>query len=392
MRMKRLWATISLTALLGAAAPGAAEELRVGLLTTLSGPGSGLGTDIRDGFRLAVEHLGGSLGGVPTVIIEADDERKPDVAVQKTDEMILRDRIFLMTGQVWSNLALAMMPTLARNRVFFISPNAGPSILAGKQCNPWFFNTAWQNDNNHEATGAFVQKQGYRRVYLLAPNYPAGQDALAGFKRFFRGEVVGEVYTPLGQLDYAAEIAKLRAAGPDAVFFFYPGGMGINFIKQYSQAGLMDEIPLFGPAFSFSQDILRAVGEAALGAYNGAQWSPDLDNAINRRFVADFRDRYGRLPSLYASQGYDTALIIDAALRAAGDDWKDKDVFRRALEQVAIDTTRGPFRFNVNHFPIQDFYVRQVVRLEDGTITNRVVEKIFEDHADAYAKDCRMGS
>ncbi len=388
--MRRQLMAVLGAALIGAAGTAGAQELRIGLLTTLSGPGAGLGTDIRDGFRLALEHLGGRLGGVETVIIEADDERKPDVAVQRTDEMITRDGIYIMTGQVWSNLALAMMPTLARKRVFFISPNAGPSLLAGRQCNPWFFNTAWQNDNNHEATGAFVQRKGYRRVYLLAPNYPAGHDALAGFKRYYEGTIAGEVYTPLGQMDYAAEIANLRAAKPDAVFFFYPGGMGINFIKQYDQAGLMAEIPLFGPAFSFSQDILRAVGAAAVGAFNGAQWSPDLDNALNRKFVAGFRERYGRLPSLYASQGYDTALIIDAAVRRAGAKWMDRAAFRKALEGVVLETTRGEFRFNVNHFPIQDFYIRQVVKLEDGTITNRLVEKIFDDHADAYAKDCRM--
>lgn len=388
---RTLLAAIAACALVHAAPAAGAQELRIGLLTTLSGPGSGLGIDIRDGFRLGMEHLGGRLGGVDTVIIEADDERKPDLAVQKTAEMISRDGIYIMTGQVWSNLALAMMPTLARNEVFFISPNAGPSVLAGEQCNPWFFNTAWQNDNNHEATGAFVQKQGFNKVYLLAPNYPAGHDALAGFKRYYRGGIAGEVFTPLNQMDYAAEIANLRAAGPDAVFFFYPGGMGINFIKQYAQAGLMDRIPLFGPAFSFSQDILYAVGEAAVGAFNGAQWSPDLDNQVNAKFVAAFRETHGRLPSLYAAQGYDTALVVDAAMRAAGKDWQDKATFRKALEGVVLETTRGTFRFNRNHFPIQDYYIRRVVRLDDGTVTNRLVEKIFNDHEDAYVGACPMG-
>ncbi|GBD43345.1 Leu/Ile/Val-binding protein [bacterium HR40] len=389
--MKRPFSlALAACALVFAGTPVGAQELRIGMLTTLSGPGSGLGIDIRDGFRLGIEHLGGKLGGLETVVVEADDERKPDVAVQKTDEMISRERIYIMTGQVWSNLALAMMPTLARNQVFFISPNAGPSQLAGKQCNPWFFNTAWQNDNNHEATGAYVQKRGFNRVYLLAPNYPAGHDSLNGFKRYYKGGIAGEVYTPLEQMDYAAEIANLRAAQPDAVFFFLPGGLGINFIKQYAQAGLKDRIPLFGPAFSFSQDILQAVGEAAVGAYNGAQWSPDLPNELNRKFVDSFKQTYGRLPSLYASQGYDTALVIDAALRSAGDKWMDKATFRLALEKVVLETTRGAFRFNRNHFPVQDYYIRQVVKLEDGTITNRIVEKIFEDHEDAYVQECPM--
>lgn len=367
-----------------------AAELKIGMLTTLSGPGSGLGVDVRDGFRLALRHLGGGIGGVPTVVVEADDQRKPEVAVQKTEEMVTREGIFVMTGQVWSNLALAMMPTLARGQVFFVSPNAGPSVLAGKQCNPWFFNVAWQNDNNHEATGAWVQRQGFKKLYLLAPNYPAGKDALTGFKRYYKGEVAGEVYTSLEQLDFAAELANLRAARPDAIYFFFPGGQGINFLKQYAQAGLKDQIPLFGPAFSLGQDILPAVGDAALGAYNGSQWSPDLDNPLNRKFVAEFRQAYGRLPSLYASQGYDTALVLDAAVRAAGSGWESKDTFRNALRNVRIDTTRGPFRFNRNHFPIQDYYVRQVVRLEDGTITNKLVGKIFENHEDAYVGECGM--
>lgn len=368
----------------------AADGLKIGLLTTLSGPGAGLGVDIRDGFRLGLERLGGRLGGVTVALDEADDQRKPEVAVQKAEEMATRGGAHLVTGQVWSNLALAMMPTLARNQVFFVSPNAGPSQLAGKQCNPWFFNTAWQNDTNHEATGAWAQQNGFNKMYLLAPNYPAGKDALAGFKRYFKGGVAGEVYTSLEQLDFAAEIANLRAAQPDAVYFFFPGGQGINFIKQYYAAGLKETAPLMGPAFSLDQDILGAVGEAALKAFNGSQWSPDLDNALNQEFVTAFKAKHGRVPSLYASQGYDTALILDAAVKAAGDRWSDKDAFRAALKAVAIDTTRGPFRFNTNHFPVQDYYIREVVKDADGAVTNRLVAKVFDDHADAYAAECGM--
>jgi branched-chain amino acid transport system substrate-binding protein len=379
-----------LAALTLTAGAAAAEDLRIGMLTTLSGPASGLGVDVRDGFALGLEHLGGKLGGVPVQVIEGDDQLKPDAAVQKATELVERDGIHILTGTIFSNIALAIMPTLARSQTFFVSPNAGPSALAGKQCSPWFFNTAWQNDNNHEATGAWVQKQGFKSVYLMAPNYPAGKDAITGFRRFYTGGVAGEVYTPLNQLDFAAELANLRAAGPDAVFFFYPGGLGINFIKQYAQAGLMQDIPLFAAAFSFSQDILSAVGEAAVGAANGSQWSPDLDNELNRKLVAGFKERHGRLPSLYASQGYDTALILDAAITAAGGQWQDKATFGKALAAVAIATTRGAFRFNTNHFPIQDYYIREVYRAEDGTVANRLVEKIFTDHQDAYVGECRM--
>ena len=381
------------TAIALASAPipaGAAEDIKIGMITTLSGGGSGLGIDIRDGFMLGLEHVGGSLGGLETEVIEGDDQRKPDVAKLLADRMIERDGVDIVTGIVWSNLALALMPTLARNEVIFLSPNAGPSALAGAQCNEFFFNVAWQNDNNHEAMGQHVQDQGFQNVYILAPNYPAGHDALTGFKRYYQGEIAGEVYTELGQLDYAAELAQLRAAGPDAVFFFYPGGMGINFVKQYQQAGLKDSIPLFGPAFSFSQDILAAVGDAALGVMNTAQWSPDLDNPVNARFVADFQDTYGRIPSLYASQGYDAALLIDAAVRAVGGDIDDRSALGTALLAAEFESVRGPFRFNTNHFPIQNFYLRQVVVDDQGQLTNTLVETVFTDHGDAYAADCGM--
>jgi branched-chain amino acid transport system substrate-binding protein len=304
--------------------------------------------------------------------------------------MIERDEVDMITGIVWSNLALAIMPRLARSEVFFISPNAGPSILAGRQCNPYFFNVAWQNDNNHEAMGKHVADAGHETAFILAPNYPAGQDALAGFKRFYDGEVVSEIYTQLGQQDYAAEIAQIQSAEPDAVYFFLPGGMGINFIKQYDQAGLKDQIPMFGPAFSFGQDILPAVGDAALGVMNTAQWSPDLDNPVNERFVADFQEAYGRIPSLYASQGYDAALLIDSAVAAVGGDLSDDQALIEALRAADFDSVRGDFEFNTNHFPIQDYYLREVVALDDGTLTNRLVETVFTDHADAYAAECEM--
>jgi branched-chain amino acid transport system substrate-binding protein len=254
--MKRhMLALISAVAL--ATGGAQAEDLRIGMITTLSGPGSGLGIDIRDGFMLAVNQLDGQLGDVPTEVIEADDQRKPDVAVQLADRMVERDEVQIVTGIVWSNLALAIMPTLARGEVFFISPNAGPSALAGAQCNDYFFNVAWQNDNNHEAMGQFVQNEGYRATpSSWRRTIPRARMRWPGSSGSLTGEIVGEVYTQLGQLDYAAELAQIRAADPDAVFFFLPGGMGINFIKQYEQAGLKDEIPLFGPAFSFSQDIL----------------------------------------------------------------------------------------------------------------------------------------
>ena len=316
----------------------AGEPVKVGMITTLSGGGSALGIDIHDGFALALKQGGGKLGGVAVELIVEDDGRKPDKAKDISDRMLKRDKVDIMTGIVWSNLAMAVVPKVTRAGTIYISPNAGPSALAGKGCHANYFNVAWQNDNLHEVTGQYVQDQGYRKLYILAPNYPAGKDSLKGFKRFYQGEVAGEVYTKLGQKDYAAEIAALRDAKPDAVFFFLPGGMGISFIKQYAQAGLTDKIPLFGPAFSFDQTILGAVGDAALGVVNGSQWNKDLDNAANQAFVAGFQAEYGRLPSLYASQGYDAARLIGGALQDVGGDLTNRDAFRAALRAAKFDS------------------------------------------------------
>jgi len=364
------------------------DAVKIGMITTLSGGGSGLGIDIRDGFQLAVDEEGGTLGGVAIELIIEDDGRKPDKATEIADRMIKRDKVQVMTGIVWSNLAVAVVPKVVRKDVFYISPNAGPSLLAGKGCHENYFNVAWQNDNLHEAVGQYVKEKGFGNVYLLAPNYPAGKDALTGFKRFYKGTVAGEVYTKLGQKDYAAEIASLRAAKPEAVFFFLPGGMGISFLKQYHQAGLAGQIPLFGPAFSFDQGILGATGEAALGVINSSQWNKDLDNAANKTFVAGFQQAYGRLPSLYASQGYDAAKLIASALKAVGGA-SDADAFRAALKKADFESVRGKFRFGSNHHPIQDVYMREVVR-EGDVITNKIIGVAFTDHQDAYAGECGM--
>ncbi len=380
---------LGLAGALLAAPATAAEPVKIGMITTLSGGGSALGIDIRDGFALAVSQEGGKLGGIPVELVAEDDGRKPEKATEIADRMIEREKIGIMTGIVWSNLAIAVVPKATEKGVFYISPNAGPSQLAGAGCSPNYFNVAWQNDNLHEAMGQYVTEKGYKSVYILAPNYPAGQDALTGFKRFYKGALAGEVYTKLGQTDYAAEIAALRDAKPDAVFFFLPGGMGISFLKQYAQAGLTDKIPVFGPAFSFDQTILAAVGDAALGVINSSQWNKDIDNPANVAFVADFQKAYGRLPSLYASQGYDAARLIGSALQAVGGDVSNADGFRTALKKADFASVRGKFRFGPNNHPIQDIYVREVVK-EGDVLTNKIVGTAFTDHADAYAAECKM--
>jgi len=387
MNNKLICSSLVAVSLLIAAPVSAA--LKIGMITTLTTKAGYLGEDIRDGFQLAIEQGGGKLGGVEVELLVEDDGRKPGKGLQISERYIKSDKVKIMTGIVFSNVAMAVVPKVVEDDVFYISPNAGPSALAGKGCNKNYFNAAWQNDNLHEVMGQYVQDAGFASAYILAPNYPAGKDALAGFKRYYKGKIVGEVYTKLGQSDYAAELANLRAAKPDAVFFFLPGGMGINFLKQYSQAGLNDSIPVFGPAFSFDARILKAVGDAAVGVHNGSQWNFDLDNAANRKFVDAFKAKYNRMPTLYASQGYDTANLIASALKATNGNPDNMDAFRAALEKADFDSVRGNFRFGNNHHPIQDIYVREVVKDSSG-IHNKTVKKVFSNHADAYAGDCSL--
>ena len=366
--------------------------MKVGLLSTLSGPGAGLGVDIRDGFQLAVKLSGGKFSGKTVDVIVADDQASPDVGRQTADRLVKRDKVDFMTGIVFSNVMLAVGAPTFQSKTFYISANAGPSQYAGEQCNPYFFSASYQNDNMHEAVGKVVTDKGFKKVALIAPNYPAGKDAIAGFKRFFKGEVASETYTTLSQLDYGTELSKLRATKPDAVYIFLPGGMGINFIKQFVGAGLSKDITLFGPGFSGDEDVIKAVGDPMLGMFNTSQWGHDMDNAANKKFVAEFEKAYGRLPTLYAAQGFDAARLIEAAVRDSKGNLEDKAAVRKALEAAKFDSVRGAFKFNSNHFPIQDYYLRVITKDAKGRVTNRTLGTVFKAHSDAYAASCKMPS
>ncbi len=387
---KGLLVLAAAAAMLTAVPALAMEPVKIGMITTLSTKAGYLGEEIRDGFQLAIDQEGGKLGGVPVELLVDDDGRKPEKAKQIADRFIKRDKVKILTGIVFSNVAIAVVPKVVRQDVIYISPNAGPSLLAGKGCHENYFNVAYQNDNLDEVVGKYVTEAGFKNVYLLAPNYPAGKDHLAGFKRYYKGNIAGEVYTKLGQSDYAAEIAALRAAKPDAVFFFLPGGMGINFIKQYAQAGLNQSIPVFGPAFSFDERLLQAVKDAALGVKNGSQWTHDLDNLANRQFVEAFRQKYGRTPTLYASQGYDAARLLGSALKAVGGDVSQTDALRQAIRKADFPTVRGKFAFAPNQHPVQDLYIREVVKGDDGKFTNKTLKAVFTDHSNVYVEQCKM--
>jgi branched-chain amino acid transport system substrate-binding protein len=370
----------------------AANELKIGFLSTLSGPAGGIGIEIRDGFNLAVKLAGGKLGGLPTEVIFADDTLNPETGKQLTERLLRRDRVNLMTGVVFSNVMLAAWPTIEEAKVFYIAPNATPTSISGKGCSPYFFSTSWPNEAHHEAAGAFAQSKGFKKAYLIAPNYPAGKDALTGFKRTYKGNIVNEFYSKLNQLDYSAELAQIRAAKPNALYAFLPGGMGINFIKQFVAAGLSNEVQLIVPGFVSDQDVVRAVGEPMLGMFDTSHWAYDLDNDANRRFVAEFEKEYKRLPSLFAEQGYTAALIIDQAVRDAKGKLEDARAFRAALMKAPerAKTPRGQWKEASNGTPIQDYYVRALVKDREGRIVNRKIGTILKDHRDFWLKDCAM--
>lgn len=378
--MKNFVSVSALALSLGLAGTALAEPVKIGMITTLSGGGAGLGVDTRDGFMLAIKQAGNK---DVEVVIE-DDGQKPELAVQLADKMIQQDKVDILTGIVWSNLLMAVQPAVVAQGKFYVSTNAAPAALAGKGCNALYFNAAYQNDNLHEAMGQYANED-HKKMFIMAPNYPAGKDSLTGFKRYYKGEVASEVYTQIGQTDYAAEIAQIRASGADGVFAFLPGGMGIAFMKQYAQSGVT--IPVMGPGFSFSQDVLPAIGDAALGAKNSGQWAKDLDNEANKAFVAAFQAEYKRLPSIYAVQAFDAAqLILSAAAKA---DVKNTEAFRAEMLKADFKSPRGKFKFNTNQHPIQDIYVREVVK-EGDVLTNKIIGTAFVDHGDAYAQDCKM--
>ena len=366
----------------------AADKVKVGVIVTLSGPAAVLGGQVRDGFNLAVKTLGGKLGGIDADVIVVDDELKPDVAVTKVKELIERDHVNFVVGPVFSNILMAIHKPVVESNAFLISPNAGTSSFAGKECNPNFFVTSYENDQVHEVLGKYAQDKGYKSAFLMAPNYQAGKDALAGFKHEFKGEIVDEVYTPLGQLDFSAELAKIAADKPDAFFTFMPGGMGVNLVKQYRQAGLAS-IP-FLSAFTADESTLPAEKDAAIGFLGGADWAPDMDNPQTKAFVKAYEAAYGAVPGSYAMQAYDAAMLIDSAIKDAGGKLSDKDALRAGLKKANFTSLRGKFKFGVNNYPVQDFYLVKAAKRPDGKYETEIVERIFTDYVDPYAHECQM--
>ena len=384
--MKRLLMAATITAAM-VTGTASAETVKIGYMTTLSGSAGIIGKQMQNAVKLAMEHTGGKLGGMDAEIVFVDDQRKPDVAKQLANRLIKSERVDVVAGVIWSNLLMAIHKPVTRSDTLLISSNAGPSPLAGEGCHKNFVSMSWQNDQTPEGMGKYMQDSGVSSVYLMAPNYQAGKDMLSGFKRHYTGDIVGEVYTKLGQADFQAELSALRAAKPVATFVFQPGGMGINFVKQWNQAGMNDLSKLY-TVFTVDGVSLPALKDTALGVIATQTWSPDLDNAMNQKFVADYKAKHGGYPSFYAAQAYDTMMAIDYAIGEAGS--ADTEAMRAVLASGDIPTTRGVLQMNSNQFPIQNVYLREVVLDSDGVATTKIIDTVFEDHGDAYAKDCKF--
>lgn len=373
-----------------AAGAAQAESVKIGYMATFSGPPGVLGEHNRDGFQLGIEHLGGTLGDLDVEIIEADDQLKPDVGKQIIDRYIQSDRVDFVVGIIFSNVMMAVYEDVVGSETFLISTNAGPSPIAGESCSEYFFSTSWQNDQLHGAAGLQAVNDGVESVFLIAPNYQAGRDAMAGFKREFEGHgtIAGEILTQINQPDYSAEIAQIASAGADAVFIFLPGGMGVNFIKQYASSGI--DLPLYSGS-TVDGTTLPAIGEEMMGGYSSPNfWAPDMDTPVNQRFMADFEEKFGYIPSVYAAQGYDAAALIDSAIRAVDGDLSNKEGMRDAMRQADFESIRGDFQFGNNHFPVQDWYAGTVVADDQGRATIALGDMVAEDFQDAYHQDCAM--
>lgn len=369
--------------------PAAAQEpVKIGALLSLSGTFASPSKDMLDGMELALEHRGNKMGGRSVNLITRDDQGKPELAVEAVNKLIRGDQVDFITGAGLSNIMMAIYRPVIASETFLIGTNSGPAPVAGKDCSPYFFSASWQNDQNAEVMGEYLTKKGVSDVFILAPNYQAGKDLLAGFKRTFKGKIVDEVYTPLSQTDFSAEISRVKAAAPKAVFVFYPGGWGVQWAKQYSQAGLDKTIPLYS-AFMLDEVSIRAIGDASVGMYAAAHWAGDIKNAVNARFVKDFRAKNKRSPSAYAAQGYDSIQVIAAAVGSLNGDLKDKKKTEAALKLAKFDSVRGAFKFNTNHFPIQDFYITKVEKSGDELILS-TVSKAVEQTKDVYVSECQM--
>jgi len=388
--MKRILIGTAALVLLGSVPAVAQEPIKIGFVSTFSGPTAVIGNDMRNSFELALDHLGRKMAGKPVEVIYEDDQQKPEVGKQKTEKLIQSDKVDFVVGYIWSNVLLASLKPVVDSKTFLIGANAGPHQIAGELCSPYFFSTSWQNDQTPQAMGLYMNQKNVKTLYLLGPNYAAGKDMLAGARSTFKGKIIGQELTKWpGQLDFSAELTKVKAAKPDAVFVFYPGASGVQFLNQYAQAGLKGTIPLY-TAFTIDSLSLPRQGDLALGVPGAQEWVNDLPNDANKKFVADFKAKHKAYPSFYGAQSYDAANLINSAVVAVKGDLSKKDEMRKEMQRVNYASVRGPYKYGNNQFPIENFYLQDVVKDPDGVLTLKTVATIVKDSQDRFHGKCPM--
>jgi branched-chain amino acid transport system substrate-binding protein len=388
--MKRLLMGTAALVALGVVPAGAQQPVKIGFISTFSGPTAVIGNDMRNSFELALDHLGRKMGGKPVEVIYEDDQQKPEVGVQKSQKLVESDKVDFVIGYIWSNVLLASLKPVVDSQTFLISANAGPSQIAGEQCSPYFFSTSWQNDQTPQAMGTYMTQKGVKTAFLIGPNYAAGKDMLTGVRTTFKGQVIGEELTKWpDQLDFSTELSKVRAAKPEAVFVFYPGAAGVQFLTQYAQSGLKGQIPLY-TAFTVDAITLPLQKDLALGVPGAQQWVNDLPNNANKKFVADFRSKHKNYPSFYGAQSYDAANFVNSAVVAVNGDLTKKDAMRAEMRKANYASVRGPYKYGNNHFPIQNFYLQDVVKDAEGNLTLKTVATIVKDSQDQFHDKCPM--
>jgi branched-chain amino acid transport system substrate-binding protein len=363
--------------------------VKIGFVSTFSGPTAVIGNDMRNSFEVALEHLGRKMAGKPVEVIYEDDQQKPEVGVQKSQKLIESDKVDFVVGYIWSNVLLASLKPLVDSKTVTVVTNAGASQLAGELCSPYVFSTSWQNDQTPQAVGLYMNQKGVKTAFLIGPNYAAGKDMLAGVAATFKGQVVGQELTRWpDQLDFSAELSKARAAKPDAIFAFYPGGAGVQFVTQYAQSGLKGQIPLY-TAFTIDELSLPRLKDLAIGIPGAQEWVNDLPNEANKKFVADYKAKFKSSPSFYGAQTYDAVSLLDSAIKAVKGDLSKKDDMRKEMEKANFKSVRGNFKFGNNHIPIQNFYLQDAVKQGDDYVL-KTVATIVQNDQDRFHDKCPM--
>lgn len=367
------------------------DVVKLGIVTSLTGQNSAAARDLIDGVKLGIKRLNGQIAGMKTELSTADDQEKPEIAREEAARMVESKGVEFLTGPITTNLVKSVIQPVTDAGGFFLSTGAGPSAMAGKDCEPNFFVTTFENVTYGEVTGQAANDLGLKNIALLQWNSPGARDLANGFKKQFKGTVDLEIYTPPSQLDFAGEIGKLRTVHPDGYYFFFPSQLLANFMKQLNQFDVGKDMKGLSYYISIDPVMLQQLGDIVFGQYITTYYSTSLDNPANKDFVDDFKKEYGNGPGLYAAHGYDLVTLLDHALKTVRGRLNDRDAVRKALEAVKFESVRGSFKFNTNHFPIENFYLTQIVRAPDGSLTYKVL-KTYPNKADSFAAKCKMGT